>query len=50
MVPSASAFVPSLAASTPVPAVAAVMPEGNWTGGHTFRHLAVHAVLLGFSV
>ena len=31
-------------------AVAAVIPAGNTTGGHAFKHLAVHAVLLGFNV
>jgi hypothetical protein len=43
-------MVPSLDALTPDPAFALVAPAGSTSAGQTFKHAAVHAVLLGFKV
>ena len=42
--------MPSFEASTPDPAIAAVIPLGNRTGGHALKHLAVQAVFLALKV
>src|SRR6476659_1742677 len=42
--------VPSLDWSTPLPAVALVMPDGSTTGGNALRHASSHEVFPAFSV
>jgi hypothetical protein len=49
-VPPLSFLVPSFEAVTPEPAVALLSPLGSTKAGHTFKHVAVHAVELALSV